>query len=246
MRTAITITARMKSTRLPLKVLRLINNIPLIEQLILRLKKAKLVDMIILCTSLNPQDEILVDYAEKLDIKCFRGDETDVLKRLYDAAKLNSIDFIVSTTADNPLTDPIYIDKIISRYLETQADYITIQGLPLGTFSYGVKMKALEFVIEQKKEENTEIWGIYFEKTPSFRKEIIIAGRELNYPEYRLTVDTPDDLKLMREIFSGLQHQHEVFSLKSVISLLKQNPELLEINSKYIQRKALDIDYLGK
>jgi spore coat polysaccharide biosynthesis protein SpsF len=245
MKTAITITARMKSTRLPLKILRLLNNKPLIEHLILRLKESKLADMIILCTSTNPQDEILIDYAKKLDIKWFRGNEIDVLNRLNNAAIANSVDFIVSTTADNPLTDPIYIDKIIQNFKETNADFITIQGLPLGTFSYGVKVEAIEYVLKHKNEEDTEIWGVYFKETSTFKKEIIKAENELQHPSYRLTVDTPDDLRLMREIFSRLQSNDEVFKLKDVVRVLKNNPQLLEINKNYVQRKALEIDYSG-
>lgn len=242
MKTAITITARMKSKRLPLKVLRLINNTPLIEHLINRLKTSKLADMIILCTSTNKQDEILIDYAEKLGVNWFKGDEIDVLLRLYEAAKAFSVDFIASTTADNPLTDPIYIDKIFQRFQEKNADYITIQNLPLGTFSYGVKVNALEHVIQRKKEANTEIWGVYFENTPSIKKEIIIVEEELCHPEYRLTVDTAEDLELMREVFSRLQSKNEVFSLRDVVYLLTNNPELQEINRENVQKKALDID----
>jgi len=243
MKTAITITARMKSTRLPLKVLRLINNNPLLEHLINRLKKSELADMIILCTSTNPGDEILTDYAQKLSINSFRGDEDDVLKRLYDAAVANSIDFIVSTTADNPLTDPNYIDKIFRRFKDTNADYITIQNLPLGTFSYGVKITALKHVIKHKKETDTEIWGSYFANSPTFKKEIIMAETTLNHPEYRLTVDTPEDFALIREIYKQLQSKEEIFSLNDVITLLSNNPNLLNINKNSVQKRGPEIHF---
>ncbi|MEX2681493.1 MAG: NTP transferase domain-containing protein [Candidatus Sigynarchaeota archaeon] len=238
MKTAITITARMKSTRLPLKVLRLINGVPVIEHLVNRLKQSKLANEIIMCTSTNPQDEILVDYAQKLKIKHFRGDEDDVLKRLYDGAMENDIDYIVSTTADNPLTDPVYADKILQSFHEGDYDYITINGLPLGTFSYGLKVKAIKTVLEKKKETNTEIWGVYFKDSPVFRRKVIDAEKEVYHPEFRLTVDLPEDLEVMRVIFKNLQKDCEIFSLRAVVEFLEAHPEVVSINKNITQRQA--------
>ena len=232
----ITITARTKSRRLPLKALRLINGKPMIQQLIERLKRAKLADDIVLCTSPRPQDTVLVDYAEKLNIKYFRGDATDVLKRLYDAATSFSAEFIVSTTADNPLTDPVYIDRIIEEYRHTDADYITCLDLPLGAFSYGVKTKAIEKVLSLKQERDTEIWGHYFRDSDLFKAVKIEVEKELAHPEFRLTVDTPEDLKLMREIYRSLQKNDEAFGLREVVNLLQLNPQLLDLN-RHIQQR---------
>lgn len=232
----ITITARTKSKRLPLKVLRLINGRPMIEQMIERLKRAELADEIVLCTSVDPRDTILVDYAEKLNIKYFRGDAIDVLKRLYDASRNFSAEFIVSVTADNPLADPVYIDKTISKYRDTNADYITCLDLPLGTFSYGVKSEAINKILGLKKEKDTEIWGHYFKNSGLFKVIELEVEKELAHPEFRLTVDTPEDLRLMREIYRNLQQNDEIFELKRVIEFLQLNPKLLEISRSIKQR----------
>ncbi len=242
MKSAITITARMKSTRLPKKVIKDLAGKPMIEHLIQRLKYAKHPDEIILCTSTNPQDDILVEEAEKMRIKYFRGDEIDVLKRLLDAAKKFGIDFIVSTTADNPLTDPHYIDNIIERFEETNADYITCLDLPLGAFSYGVKVSALEKVVELKKERDTEIWGVYFKKSDLFKIEELEVERKLMHQEMRLTVDTPEDFRLMEEIYTRLYKEGELMELTDVIKLLIETPELMKINENIIQRKTPEID----
>jgi len=242
MRTAVTITVRMKSKRLPGKAMKNLVGKPIIEHLIERLKLAKLPDDIILCTSTNPQDDILVEEAKKNNIRWFRGDEVDVLKRLLDAAKKYNLDFIVSTTGDNPLTDPCYVDKIIEKYKETDADYITCFDLPLGTFSYGIKVKALEKVVKLKKERDTEIWGVYFTKSNIFKTEIVDVEKKLRHPEVRLSVDTPEDFRLMEEIYGRLYEPGEVFELREVIELLENNPQLIEINKKVVQKAAPDID----
>jgi len=236
MRTAITITARMKSKRLPLKVIRYIEGKPMIEHLIDRLKLSKIVDEIIMCTSTNPQDDILIDIAEKMRIKWFRGSDEDVLDRLFNAAKKFNIDFIVSTTADNPLVDPVYIDKIIQKFREINADYITCKKLPLGTFSYGIKVKALEKVIKLKKEKDTEIWGRFFEEIDEFKKIELEVEDELNHPEIRLTVDEKEDLELIRKIFDNFYSHKKDFELKEIVKYLLDNPNLMDINRNITQR----------
>lgn len=242
MRTAVTITVRMKSTRLPEKAMKDLVGKPMIEHLIDRLKYAKLPDEIILCTSTNPQDDILVEVAKKNNIKWFRGDEVDVLKRLLDASKKSKIDFIVSTTGDNPLTDPHYIEGLINKFKETDADYITCLDLPLGAFSYGIKVRALEKVVELKKEMDTEIWGVYFTETNLFKIEEMEVESQLKHPEMRLTVDTPEDFRLMEEIYGLLYKEDKLIELADVINLFRENPMFLEINKNTTQRKAPRID----
>ena len=236
MKTAITITIRMKSTRLPQKALKKLSNKTLIDHLIERLKRAKLPDEIILCTSTNPQDNILVKVAKKNNIKCFRGDEDDVLNRLYKAAKKYNIDFIISTTGDNPLTDPEYVDKTIEKFQETNADYITSLDLPWGAFSYGVKIKALKKVLELKKESDTEVWGQYFTKSNLFKIEKIEVDKSLKKPDLRLTVDTPEDFRLMEIIYDELYPKNPSFTLYDVIKLFKQNPKLKKFNEEITQK----------
>lgn len=242
MKTAVTITVRMKSTRLPEKAMKDLVGKPMIEHLIDRLKYAKLPDEIILCTSTNPQDDILVEVAKKNNIKWFRGDEVDVLKRLLDTSKKYKIDFIVSTTGDNPLTDPHYIDMLINKFKETGADYITCLDLPLGAFSYGIKVQALEKVVELKNEMDTEIWGVYFTETNLFKIEAVEVESRLKHPEMRLTVDTPEDFRLMEMIYERLYRGDKLIELADVIDLFKENPMFMEINKNTTQRKAPRID----
>lgn len=238
MKIAVTITARMKSSRLPLKVIRYIKGKPMIEHQIDRLKLVKQADQVIMCTSINPQDEILVDVAEKKGIPWFRGSEEDVLDRLYNAAKKFKIDFIVSVTADNPLVDHVYMDKMIAKFKETDADYITAKRLPLGAYAYGMKTKALKKVLDLKKEKDTEIWGRFFEGIPDFKKIELEVEPELDHPEIRVTVDEKEDLELMRKIFDRFYQGANDFDLKQVVKYLLDNPKLLDLNRKVIQKQA--------
>lgn len=236
MRTAVTITVRMKSVRLPKKVTKMLVGKTIIGHLIERVKRAEFPNEIILCTSTNPQDDILVKIAKKNNIRCFRGDEIDVFKRLYEAAKKHKLDFIVSTTGDNPLTDPYYIDKIIEKFKKTNADYITCLDLPWGTFSYGVKVKAMEKVLKLKKEEDTEVWGQYFTKSNLFKIEKVDIDEALKNSNLRLTVDTPEDFEFMEKIYSELYPRNNAFTLLDVIELVEEKPELKKLMRKFSKK----------
>lgn len=233
MKTAIFITARTKSTRLFKKVLLKIKNKTVLEHLIDRLKLAKLPDLIVVCTSDNPKDAILCDIAKKNQIKCFRGSEEDVLNRFSKAASAYGVDFIVVTWGDELFCDPEYVDKTIELFKKTNADFIKCDELPLGAYSYGLKVTALNRVCKIKNESDTEVWGGYFTKKNGFKvKHLKVDDKALKHPEIRITLDYPEDFKLVKKIFNKLYKNGRIFPLREIIKLLKENPELMDINKK--------------
>jgi len=114
------ITARLKSKRLPLKIIRDLNGKTVIERLIDRIKEIKNIGEIILCTSTNSQDRPLVDIAKNNNIYSFNGDEEDVLQRLLDAALFYELDYFLGITADNPLISIYYSNRIINEVKKKQ------------------------------------------------------------------------------------------------------------------------------
>jgi len=231
-KSAIFITVRMKSTRLPGKALLEIKGKPVIEHLIDRLKLAKLPDLIVLCTSTHPDDAVLANVARKNHIEYFRGSEDDKLDRYLNAAQRYSVDFIVVTEGDNIFYEPEIIDGIIELYLRTKADYISCLELPLGTAPHGVRVEALEKVCQIKSETDTEVWGGYFTDSGLFKMEYLEIEEELRHPEIRMTLDYPEDYQFFREIFRRLYRPGKVFSLRDILSLLRDNPQLMDINRK--------------
>src|SRR3989338_6321440 len=92
MKTAIFLSVRNKAKRLPDKHLLKIKGRTTIEHLIDRIKLAKLADIIVLCTSANPDDNSLVEIAKKNNISYFQGSENDKLDRYLKAATKFGID----------------------------------------------------------------------------------------------------------------------------------------------------------
>lgn len=231
MKTGLLITARLKSTRLPEKLLREVEGRPIFAHMIERLKLAKRVDEIIVCTSTNPQDDRLEKLAESEAISCFRGDEDDVVKRLSDAATQFGLDYILSITADCPFSDPDYADKIVEAYERTEADLIRALDLPHGAYCYGVKPAAFRRVIEIKDGTNTEVWTRYFTDTDLFTVlDLSIEPRHAK-PTLRMTLDYADDLEFFKAVFAHLYQPGRVFTLDEIVDLLESHPEIVGINS---------------
>jgi len=235
---AIFITARLKSTRLPLKAIKPILGQPMIGHMIERLKHCNIKPIVVM-TSTNPQDDPLIEIAKKYEVESFRGSEEDVLLRMRDCARKFDVDLIVSVTADDPLKEPIFIDKMVQKYMDKRFDFCRVEGLPNGCESYVVDRKALEKVCDIKDTSETEIWGPYFWEPGIFKCEVVnIKDQNILRPKYRLSVDTPEDFKLMSKVFSILSKKKEYFNVYDICKLLDENPDLVKINEKIQQRKA--------
>ena len=224
------ITARLKSTRLPKKVILEINNKPVIWHMINRLKLSNVLDRIIMCTSPNPQDKPLVDIAISENIDYFLGSEEDVILRLYEAAKKFKLDYVLNITADCPLVSIEYLDVIADKYKETNADLIRCLKLPHGFFSYGLKIEAMKKVCEIKKSGETEVWGRYFTDTGLFNVIDIYIPAKYIRPNYRLTLDYPEDFEFFKKVFEHFGKDTYKASMPDIIKYLDENPQVVEIN----------------
>lgn len=230
------ITCRTGSSRLEKKALIELHGIPLIVHLIQRVKRSRGIDQIILCTTSLPEDNVLEKLALENGIKAYRGSIEDVLARYMGAAESNGIDFMVVVDGDDLFCDPKFIDMVAEQARSGDHDYIMFKGLPYGTYPTGIRTIALRKVCEIKDEDNTAGWGKYFVKTGLFKvKEISMQSTKYFHPEYRLTLDYPEDLELIKQIFSTIYPKNPEFSIDDVFALLEQHPELLEINRKQIE-----------
>jgi len=231
------IIGRLKSTRLPKKLLLELHGKPIITHMIDRLKLAKKVDNIILCTSINPQDQPLEKIAESNNIDCFFGDPDDVLLRMLNAADKFNLDYVLTITADCPFVDPIYADKIVEKYVETDADLIRQFDLPHGAFSYGIKVESLRKIVELKDSSDTEVWGRYFTDTGLFNVlDLDVENSHHNIPGLRMTLDYPEDFEFFKIIFDHLYIKNKVFSLTEILTLLDEKPEIIKINKDCEQK----------
>lgn len=238
------ITARLKSTRLKEKVIKPISGKPMVTWMIERLKHSN-IRPIVLMTSTNLQDDPLIETAKENDIPFFRGSEDDVLDRIKCCAKEFDIDLIISVTADDPLKEISLMDNVVDMYLDEKFDYIEIEGLPNGCEFYGISRDAVEKVCELKADEDTEIWGPYFLGKPELfkSKTLKIEDPQIIRPHYRVTVDTPEDFKLVTKIFEQLLKEKDFFDVYDICRLLDENPDLVKINADVKQKQIKKVNY---
>ena len=242
MKTGILITARLKSERLPQKVLKDLHGKPMLTYLVDRLKLSRFGENIILCTSTIAQDDPLEDFAASHGIVCFRGSPEDVLERNVQAAKYHGIDLIMSCTADNPLIDEVWLDKLADEMVIGQYDYGTITGLPFGSHCYSFLSIAGEHACELKEEKDTEVWGGYFTQTGHFKcLSMEVTDPEFIAPDLRLTVDEINDFTLVEHIFDGLKEYGTKPPLPKVIEYLRANPDIAKINQDVCQKAGKEI-----
>lgn len=233
LRVGILVAVRMKSERLLGKALLKIEDRVALEHLIDRLKLVKLADSLVICTSTHPDDRVLIDLAKEKGIKWFAGSEEDVLDRFIRAAELEKADIVVRATGDNILVDPLHVDKLIKYHFKKQADYTYVEDLPIGVGVEVISLSALKKAHLLAEDPTYSEYMTWYLKNPKvFHIEVMKVKREFRRPTYRLTMDEPEDYRLLKEIFKRLYKQPcKVFTLREIIDLLDNNPQLLKINA---------------
>lgn len=233
METAIVIIARWGSTRTPGKMLADIEGRPLLERLIERLKKAQRPEQLILATTCLPEDDRLAAVAKSNDLLVYCGAVNDVIERMLGACQTYAVDFAIIAEGDELFCDPPHIDRAIELAARTGADCVKTRNLPIGSWVVGVRRSALEKVYCSKGNASVEGWTRFFTDDPCFHTEWLDPDPILPKfdPDLRLTIDYEEDLALARELYRRLERPKEIVSLKAVLELVQQEPELIQINS---------------
>lgn len=237
------IQARLDSTRLSEKVIADICGKPLIEHLINILKSVPQIDLIVLATTTNPKDEILVKIAENLNIYHFRGEEEDPLGRFYFALQKYPADVVVRICGDNCLIDPEILSKQIIFHIEEDADYtyISPEKFPLGAAGEVMKREVLEesHKYGNKRYHREHVTQYIWDHPEKFKLKEFLPPEHLQRKDIRLTVDTPEDLEFVRKIYERLYKEGQIIRLSEVIKLLDENPELKKINAHIKQKEVI-------
>jgi len=219
------VAVRMKSSRLPLKALSDIHGKPLIQRLVNRLLETTPQNRIILCTSVHSQDDAIQYFASENGLNCFRGDEMDVMGRFLAAAEVYSAGTIARVTGDNPLTDPYMLAEMFKQHLAMDSEYTYNDDLPIGTRAEIIDVSALERIHAQLSDPSSSEYMTYMLNRPDKMKvhKVKALSSLLKRPEISLTVDTPLDLELIRDIYTHFKEESP--SLESIIKWLDEKPE---------------------
>ncbi|MEO0411753.1 MAG: glycosyltransferase family protein [Pseudomonadota bacterium] len=217
------IQARMGSTRLPGKVLLPILGRPMLALQIERVKRAKLIDQIVIATSGHPSDLPIQQFAQENGILCIRGAVDDVLDRYYQAAKRTQAEHIVRLTGDCPLSDPEVIDAVVRQHVRHHEDYTSNVHPP--TYPDGLDVEVLTMRALQEAWNNADAASEREHVTSYFRRDLRHVERgnvtnETDVSHIRLTVDEPEDYEVVKSVFEGLVAMGNTFGMEDIIKLL--------------------------
>lgn len=248
MKIAIIVQARMTSSRLPGKVLKPVLGKPLLAYQIERLQRVKLADEIVIATTTNHSDEPIVELCNSLSVAYFRGSETDVLARYYQAARIHKADVVVRVTSDCPLIDPDVISSAIAYYLQKPDalkkpgfyDYVSNclersypRGMDTEVFSFSVLQEA--FLEATAQPDREHVTPFIYRQPERYRLGSMVYAEDCSH--HRWTVDTPEDFDLIEKILTIIYPEKPHFTLADCLSIIKKYPEWYFINSHIEQKK---------
>jgi len=253
MNTVAIIQARISSTRLPEKVLKIIEGKTVLEHVINRVRAAKNIDDMVVATTVKKEDLEIVKLCASLGISVFCGSEDDVLDRYYQTAKLFKAGHIVRITSDCPLIDPQIIEEVIELYFQKKADYAS-NTMP-ETFPDGLDTEVFSYKTLKKAWKNAKLSSEREHVTPYIRKypnifKIVNLKCEYNLNDKRWTLDEPEDFKFIKIIYKNLYLEDSLFGMIKILDFLKKNPEIGELNKNIIRNegylKSLEKDKIIK
>lgn len=244
MRVVVIVQARMDSSRLPGKVLKRVKGKPLLGHMIERVRLMKSAQQIVVATTESMNDQAIVDYCQRLKVKCFRGSRQDVLSRFYEVAVEEAAQVIVRLTADCPLIDPVVIDDMVKNFILAQPYLDYMSNTLVRTFPRGFDAEVFSFeVLEEAHNkaalplEREHVTPYIYLRWKIFRVANYFSKLG-NKSDYRLTVDYAEDLDLITQVIRKLQSQEpsSLGSLKEIIEILDKNPDIAKINAHRRQK----------
>lgn len=207
----------------------------MLARVLTRLRRAQHVTDVCVATSTEPADSAVAAIAADVGIRAIRGSETDVLDRYHSAATELAADVIVRVTADCPLLDPQIVDSAIELYRASSPsiDYVSTAGFPRGFDVEVFSRESLERVwsCETAAAAREHVTLAIYTTPGAFRCRAYAAPTGTK--PYRLTVDTPEDLAVVRAVYDHFGH--DIFSWSDVVRLLDARPDIVAINRHVVQ-----------
>lgn len=228
--------ARIRSSRLPGKVLMSLQGKAIIEIMLERLKRSKELDGIVVVTSTEPENDALAYAVEQYHVPCFRGSEKDVLDRYYQAALFYKVEHIVRLTGDCPIIDWELIDEVIGFYHQCSVDYVKTRNFPDGLCTSIFSFEALESAWKNAKlpSEREHVVPWILKHTQQNGHDLFKA---LDYPceenlsDERWTIDEAADYIFLQELAKALPVSLVDATWRDILQTIRRYPEIRAINA---------------
>lgn len=238
----------MDSSRLPGKVLVDIAGEPMLVRVVERVRKAKSLHKVVVATTTHASDDPVEDLCVQRGYSYYRGSMHDVLDRYYQAAQQFEAQVIVRITADCPLIDPGLVDQAVEALHLTGADFVANRlPPPWGrTYPIGLDIEVCTFEALARAWHEADqpvhrehVMPYLYEQEGRFHTHLL--NHDPDYGHLRWTVDTPEDLELIRRIYVHFDGRDD-FSWLEVLDLVQSQPHLTAINAAIKHKTAFEVD----
>lgn len=203
-----------------------------LKRMLDRVKKARHSGLICIATTKNLADDPIERFGRAEAVEVFRGDEHDVLGRVFGAAKFFEAKTLIRLTADCPMIDPDLIDQVYEMYISGECDYVANGNIR--SFPDGLDVEVFSFNALAKAHREAEHPFLREHVTPYIRgshpqfgcgefkvKNLVCPW---NFGHVRWTLDTPHDLKNIRELISYLPNG---YTWMDALAVATKYPHLL-------------------
>jgi spore coat polysaccharide biosynthesis protein SpsF len=215
------IIARTNSSRLPKKVLKEIGGVKMIEYIIRKIKKAKLVDEIYLCTSKTEEDKVLLQIAKENGVKGYAGSLESIIDRMLEVGHIENADNVIRITGDNVFTDEIYLDLMLKYHQKNQAEYTRVENLPVGITAEVMNLNALQRCYSMMSPDESQYLMLYMFQPSKFKCQVLIPPEKHSRPEMTFTVDTPADFERTKKLIEA--YPSKLINLEDILNYCEKN-----------------------
>jgi len=226
----------MGSTRLPGKILKDVAGRPMLAQQLRRLQQCPLVDAIVIATTTSDADTPVVELARREGVAWFRGSEQDVLSRFVGAAEQAKAEVIVRSTADCPLIDPRITGQVITELMEHAAECDYASNVQQRTYPRGLDTEAffMDTLMRMDRLGESAAAREHVTIVPRAERPELFLCRDVvdvdDNSDLRWTVDTPEDLQMVRALYELLGLGERIVPYREMISYVRTHPEIVRLN----------------
>lgn len=221
-RVGIIVPVRYNSKRLPGKALIKIKGKCVLQYIYERLLCVKGSRYVVIATSNEPDDDLIVGFCFSNYIPCFRGSKNNVAERILQCAERYNFDYFVRICGDNVLTDYQIIDRMIDVAIKKRYDFVSnIKGR---TFPVGISVEILKtsFYRDLLPLLNT---SYYREHVTAFLYENKFEYSNHYYffndicpdaNKYKMALDDAKDLEFLTKIINRMNKDHSHYLLEDI------------------------------
>jgi len=233
--------ARTGSTRLPGKVLLPLGGKTILEQMLARVRRARLCGTVVVATTYEPADDAIEALARRVAVCCYRGDPLDLLDRHYQVGRALDADLVVKIPSDCPLIDPAIIDRVIGSCLDGHGRYDYLSNLHPPTHPDGNDVEVCTFEalatawrVAREPSDREHTTPFFWRHPEAFRIGNMMweTGLDLSCT-HRIVLDYAEDYEVIRRVFDALSARVPDFGVADIVSFLDEHPEIVALNARY-------------